>query len=209
MLIGFTGVPGSGKTFSAHTMVGAWRAADFKFIIPPSDLGLSLKVKVVSFSEPIKKITNILFPDWNENHLRGELKDVVDPNHGTSPRKVQQVIGKSLMEINNKLWSEYLFRKLDKEKVDYTANNSLIIVDDVRFDSDFDAIKSRGGVMIGLTPGSNSPTVLTDEAKNYETEKHAARLVTKCDHTYNNNYDEHHTAAMKSFILDIYNSFNS
>jgi len=194
MLIGFCGVPGSGKTYSALKMISYY-----------SSFGSGLtKLFSCSLSEKIKHITLELFSSWNYRHIRGDLKEIVDPKYDISPRKVQQIVGKSLMEISSTLWSDLLFESVDNKGVDYRNDNGVLVtVDDVRFPQDFDAIKSRNGTMIGIIPGK-SYEELGEETMNYETEKHTSGLIEKCDFVLTNNFDEDHDKTLQQLAYKLW-----
>jgi len=197
MLVGFTGVPGAGKTYSSKFLVKKW-----KEILTDKSLECSYNT-VYSFSDPIKNIAKLLFPTWGEEHLRGELKDTDDPTYEISPRKVQQIIGKSLMEINTNLWPEYLFRKLDRNDSYIIHDLNIVAIDDVRFDHDFNSIKDRGGVMIGIIPGKNPPVSISESSINYVTESRSAELAKNSDFVLINNYDDKYLKDLEEIIETI------
>lgn len=192
MLIGFTGVPGSGKSYSADQMLNEYIAQGSSYN----------EVYNCNFGAKIKEITLSLFPEWNYRHTRGDLKEVVDEDFDISPRRVQQIIGKSLLEINPNLWSDIIFRNLDRQEINYDSRYILVTIDDVRFENDFEAIKSRNGIMVGLIPGDGYKE-LDEEIMNYETEKHIDGIVGKCDYTFINNFDEVHKRSIRELARDL------
>lgn len=194
MLVGFTGKPGSGKTYSANAMWEEYNLLDFSYAFKANRGNASHKC---GLGDMIKCIAKDLFPHWHDEYIRGKLKEIVDPKVGLSPRRVQQIIGKSLLEINPTIWSDIMFEKLDSLGVEYRNNDHVLVtVDDIRFPQDFDSIKSRDGVMIGIIPSSSEYTI-NDEDMKYDTEKHFDELISKCDYTFVNNYDGNHKESIK------------
>lgn len=181
MLIGITGVIGAGKTYTAKTI------KDYC-----SDLfdGGEVYGSVYKFSisEPIKNMVKMMF-GWTDEHTRGKLKEVVDEKFGFSPRRAMQVIGKNLLELKDTLWDDIMFNHIEECMVNYTGKNGLVLVDDVRFPHDFESIKSRNGIMIGVIPDKKSIVDVSDDVKNFSTEQYVDELLGKCDYVLYNTYD--------------------
>ncbi len=184
MLVGFVGHAGAGKTFSADVMVRRYHELNGKVPQP----GFCV---VKSFSEPIKQITLMLHPGWDERHTRGELKEVVDEKYNISPRKVQQIIGFELRQIRPSIWPDVLFESL---LFAYRLENNFVAIDDVRTKSDFDAIKSRGGIIIGLKAGNNSRAI-GDEDAEHPVESEIDELIRHSDVSLTNDYGGRHALA--------------
>lgn len=199
MLIGITGIAGAGKTFSANIIKDYYSFMNFSYD-PFSVKNVSM---ICSFSEPIKSITMMLFPDWDKRHTRGELKEVVDPRHGVSPRRVQQIIGFELLKIKPTIWSDIMFDKLAKEGVNWENKKNLIVVDDIRTNVDFGAIKNRGGTMIGIISGDPSKSVNSEDMK-HKVESEIRDIMYKCDLMFVNHYDEEHADDIKLFAKKCY-----
>ena len=102
-----------------------------------------------SLANPMKEACRVIF-GWTDAHLYGDLKDVVDPAWGISPRHAMQSIGTQ--------WGQFELGKYD----DFAAVtgrrlwvNSLLsrasgdtVIADVRFPHEEQAIHDRGGIVI-------------------------------------------------------------
>ena len=108
MIIAVCGKKGSGKDSIANYLIEKYG------------------FKREKFADPIKKIALIMYPTWGERHIEGDLKEIVDPEYGISPRQVMQVIGddfaqKFLCEnfpeyretTGRKLWVRNLIKRID------------------------------------------------------------------------------------------------
>ena len=121
------------------------------------------------FADPIKDITKIIF-GFSEEQLYGSQKDIIDPFWNIKPRDFFQKFGtdygqfilpEHLPEIfdnENKrtLWVKifqkwYLNKKSKKPEIK-------IIINDVRFEHEFDMIKSLGGYIIKVV----RPNLISD-----------------------------------------------
>lgn len=100
-----------------------------------------LNIPEYHFSKPMKDACRIIF-GWNDEHLYGELKEVVDPNFGVSPREALQTLGTEWGRgmIDNHIW-------LKRAQIEIN-NHSSLVVSDVRFDNEARLIKQNGGVII-------------------------------------------------------------
>lgn len=107
----------------------------------------------VSLAEPMKRAIMTIF-DWTEEHVNGSLKEVVDPFWGISPRQALTSLGtewaqKVLCEMfpmfaivtGRKLWVKSLLRKHQGKD---------IVIADVRFQHEVDAIREIGGKIIKI-----------------------------------------------------------
>lgn len=102
-----------------------------------------------ALADVMKEACRVIF-GWTDAHLYGELKDVVDPRYGVSPRHALQSIGTQ--------WGQFELAKYD----DFAAVtgrklwvNSLLsriqgdtVISDVRFPHEAEAIRARGGGII-------------------------------------------------------------
>lgn len=93
------------------------------------------------FSKPMKDACRNIF-GWNDEHLYGELKDVVDPNFGVSPRMALQTMGTDWGRnmVNKDLW-------LKRAQIEIN-NNSQLVISDVRMNNEARLIKQNGGKII-------------------------------------------------------------
>lgn len=132
MIIGIAGKKGSGKdTF------GDYLCKNFGYIR-------------YAFGDPVKEVCRILF-GFNDQQLYGDKKEELT-DWGITPRRAFQVIGtefgrkqlhKMMPEVNvqdGELWIE-IFRR----SCSATEN---IVLTDVRFENEAQAIRDKGGVII-------------------------------------------------------------
>lgn len=100
-----------------------------------------LSVPTYALAGPIKEACNTIF-GWDNRHAEGELKEVVDPFWGISPRLAYQTLGTE--------WGRQLIRDdiwLRRAKMMLDASNGLIITD-VRFPNEQDWLAANGGLLI-------------------------------------------------------------
>lgn len=97
---------------------------------------------LVSFAEPIKKITKEIF-NINDEELE-KLKETPLIN-GISPRVFMQKFGTDLCRelFGQNIWTDLLFNKINNIKED-------VIITDVRFDNEAIRIKEKGGIIIQI-----------------------------------------------------------
>ena len=96
-------------------------------------LNLDNKFSKYSLASPIKKLMNELF-DWDERHADGELKEVVDPYWGISPRMVYQTFGTDFARnmIHTDIWVMKAYKEFEKRKY--------IIIPDIRFPNELEIL---------------------------------------------------------------------
>lgn len=132
MIIGIAGKKGSGKD-----TLGDYLCENYGYIR-------------YAFGDPVKEVCRILF-GFNDNQLYGNSKEEMT-DWGISPRRAFQVIGtefgrKQLHKImpelkleDGELWIE-IFRRT-------CSSESCIVITDVRFENEAQAIRDKGGVII-------------------------------------------------------------
>lgn len=160
MLIGITGHARHGKDSTADIIV--------------KHMGF----KKYALADVMKDACRVIF-GWDDRHLYGDLKDVVDPTFGVSPRHALQSLGTEwgqwkLSEYDSfkettgrKLWVNSLLSKIDGNAV----------ISDVRFPHEADAIHGKGGIVILVR--RDYPIDLT-----HESERGVCDI--KADYTVNN-----------------------
>ena len=107
----------------------------------------------VSLATPMKEAVKIIF-GWTEEHVNGALKEVIDPFWGISPRQALTTLGTewgqfTLNEMfpmfsnttGRKLWVKSLLKKYE---------NKNIVISDVRFQHEVDAIREIDGKIIKI-----------------------------------------------------------
>lgn len=98
--------------------------------------------KTYALASPIKETINDLF-DWDGRHAYGELKEIIDPNWGFSPRQAYQLFGTEFgRSLREDLWLRMAYNKYEKL-------GSLIITD-IRFENEADLIRDNGGHIIHI-----------------------------------------------------------
>ena len=132
MILGIAGKKGSGKD-----TIGEFLCQKYNFTR-------------YAFGDPVKEVCRILF-GFTDNQLYGNTKEEMT-NLGITPRRAFQVIGTEfgrkemhnlipeLQIENGNLWIE-IFKRVCSSK-----NN--IVITDVRFQNEANAIKSKGGKII-------------------------------------------------------------
>jgi len=127
MIVGITGYARHGKD----------TIADVLFALMPHARKLSL-------AYPMKEACKLIF-DWTDAHVYGELKDVIDPKWGVSPRQALTTIGTEWGQYclckfpafkettGRKLWIKSLLTNVDDNFGNY-------IIPDVRFHHEVEEI---------------------------------------------------------------------
>ena len=96
------------------------------------------------FSKPMKDACRTIF-SWDDRHLYGDLKDVVDPVYNVSPRVALQTLGTEWGRncINSDLW-------LNRAKAEIIQHEN-ITISDCRFDNEAQTIIDLGGYVIEVS----------------------------------------------------------
>lgn len=130
------------------------------------------------FADPIKEMCKIMF-GWGYNHIEGDLKEVIDPRWGISPRQAMQYIGTEFAQFNlgkaypnfyktisRRIWSER-FRQ-EYVYCDY----DFVVVPDTRFKHEVDCIHDLGGKVIEIVRPNTE-----DKLDNHASEKELESLI--------------------------------
>ena len=130
MIIGLSGLSGSGKTTIAKAI----------------ELYCSDRVEVISFASPIKQMIQTLLREVGvvnpQEYTNGGYKNDVLPALGNcSTRHMMQTLGTEWGRewISATLWTDIAMARADKTKA------ALVVLDDVRFGTEVQAIRKRGG----------------------------------------------------------------
>ena len=128
MIIGITGHARHGKDSTADVIVKYFG------------------YKKHALADVMKEACRVIF-GWTDEHLYGDLKEVIDPRYGISPRHALQTLGTE--------WGQYELSKYDSFKETTGRKlwvNSLLnrvhgdtVIADVRFPHEAEAIRERGG----------------------------------------------------------------
>lgn len=161
-LIGIVGQKGSGKDTFASLLL------DFE----PG--------QAISFAEPIKEFVGDLF-NWDMAFLNGpsEFRDDVDERYDITPRQALREVGDAIRSLYPNAFAEYGVRRANY------FDGQLVIITDVRYTNEAQAIKDNGGHIVRLVRNKlNSEDIHSSESEQLSEEM--AKLV---DYTVNNNGD--------------------
>lgn len=125
-IIAFTGRAGSGKSISAKHLIRRFNA------------------NRVRFAGPLKSMLHAIGLD--SRHTDGELKErPCDVLCGQTPRWAMQTLGN---EWGRELIGQDLWVNAWKSQVRQWSDSRLIVVDDLRYENERDAVRSFGGIVI-------------------------------------------------------------
>lgn len=141
MIIGLCGVKGSGKTTAAEY------------------LGMSQLLHRVAFADPIKAALKVKF-GLTDAQLYGDQKEIVDPLLGVTPRVAMQREGTEFGRdtYGGDIWIRVLKKRIDRRILAHPDITRGFAIEDVRFRNEADAIRSWGGIVIGLRRGLDDAT---------------------------------------------------
>ena len=107
----------------------------------------------LALAQPLKDACQILF-NFDNDQLYGSKKEDIDLRWGTSPRIIYQYLGTDIFRkdiqkiipgIDDNFWVRLT---LDKLKKTYTINAQNVVISDVRFQNEIDAIHEQNGIII-------------------------------------------------------------
>lgn len=98
--------------------------------------------RIVRFAQPIKDAVKALY-GWSDVAVETETKDTVDPYWGVSPRSAMQHVAQTTrMFVANDFFVKRLFDSWEGDA---------IVIADVRYKHEVDAIHEKGGITIKIT----------------------------------------------------------
>lgn len=104
-----------------------------------------------ALAEPLKTACSILF-DWTPQEMSGESKDTIDPRYGISPRQALQSLGTEWGQFGLSRYPEFKARTGRRLWVNRllarSSGEPLVVVSDVRFPHEADAILEAGGQIV-------------------------------------------------------------
>lgn len=128
MLVGLAGAKRSGKDTVADYLV-----RDRGFI-------------KYALAEPLKRACRALF-DFSEDQVLGDAKDVPDLRYGQTPRAFLQMLGTEF--VRDRVGCDFF---VDRFRDFHSRHPGAdIVVSDVRFQNEIDAIRSLGGTVVLLS----------------------------------------------------------
>jgi len=148
-----------------------------------------------SYAGPLKKACEVMFC-LSEEQLDGNLKEVIDPRFGISPRQMFQFVGTEVMrELFPTISENYTVKEsfwIHRFKIWYKDSNvKNLVVSDVRFPDEAQTIKDMGGILIKI----NNPHI--NNSDNHQSEKNIDEL--QYDHLIQND----------STLEDYYNNIDT
>lgn len=142
MLIGITGLAGSGKSEVARVLIEESGFARVKFAGPLKNM-LRTMLEGAGFCA-----------DDRERMIEGDLKEVIIPELGVTPRHLMVTLGTEWGRncVAQDIWTRLWAMEADRHEA--------VVVDDVRFPNEVDLIRARGGHIVhierpGLVAGSH------------------------------------------------------
>ena len=131
-LIGITGKASSGKDTIAHYL---WGRHAFTSI---------------AFADPLKLAAKAMFGLTSAQTWDADQKEVVIPHWGMSPRQIFQLLG---TEAAKPVFGKDVWIKRWRISYDMLSRTDHIVVPDVRFDEEAEAIRGLGGVIVEVQRG--------------------------------------------------------
>lgn len=113
----------------------------------------------MTFAYPLKELVANLFDMTWDQVCDEELKEKIDLRYGMSPRRILQHLGTDVFrEMYPNVWIDHLIRR--KNKIERQAPGTRLVVSDVRFKNEKEAIEKEGGYVWKIVrrenPGSSS-----------------------------------------------------
>ena len=151
------------------------------------------------FTAPLKNCLKSLF-GFTDEQIEGELKEVIDPKWGVSPRKVMQYFGTDIIQyqlptIIPTIQRDFFVKRLFD---DVTPQTLPFTISDVRFEHEAKVIKEHGGILIRIERNNNT----NNETDNHISEKEQNDI--KCDYIIQNDSD---LISLNIKITDIINDY--
>lgn len=175
MLIGITGYAGSGKDSIANyvSKSTALRVATHSFY---TRMGFADKIKC-----NLSDLYNVHYRFFNDRTLKNQPLVALD---GNTPREAAQKYGMACRAIVPDTWTDYVLRYAKSQGCihpprDPDAYHQHLIIPDVRFHNEHQAILAHGGVLLGVYRPDH-------EVHNHESEKCIEELCSKATHVFQN-----------------------
>lgn len=137
-----------------------------------------------AYAKLLKETAMNLYPWMTDEQIYGSMKEVVDTKLGITPRRMLQLLG---TEIGRLIWKDTWIDSVKREISDTEGYGFFfgMVVDDVRFPNEVDAIKEIGGqIWVIKRPESG-----TSVGEGHESEAHAEAFEEVADHILDNDAD--------------------
>src|SRR3990167_6121291 len=99
----------------------------------------------LSFAQPVKEAIKIIY-GWTEEHVNGDLKEVLDPFWDITPRVAMQRF--ATQACRDQLRIDIWVKSLEKKIVDNPTTN--FVISDLRFPNEASMVRSRSGYIVHL-----------------------------------------------------------
>lgn len=179
-IIAFTGLKGSGKSTAVELIKNNVTKKD-------------IEIHELSFAAPIKRLVSDIFCLTNNECYDPNLKEVILSQWNVTPRELLQKIGTELFRNqlstvcpNIKMPAEtiwvsslyYNIKNIETENINRGITKSIVLIDDCRFEDEYNTIKKLGGIVIKITRDSVSSNLSS----------HASEKGCPYDYEINNNW---------------------
>lgn len=148
LLIGLHGRARTGKDTAARYLAAQWCLYSY------------------AFADPIKAAIAQLF-NLTQEHIEGNLKEVLLPGIGKSPRQLMQLLGTEWgrEQVHPELWLLLAAQNIAyQQEVDQSHYNG-VVIRDVRFENEADWIRRQGGHVVQiLRPDAHSVSAHSSES---------------------------------------------
>jgi hypothetical protein len=94
-----------------------------------------------AMAKPIKEACRAIF-NWDDEHLYGDLKEVLDPLYEITPREAMQKLGTEFGRdmINARLWELRASSEI--------SDSNYLVITDIRYDNEARLVLNHGGIVI-------------------------------------------------------------
>ena len=118
-----------------------------------------------AFATPLKNVCRELFLLEESQMHDVDQKEKVDVRWGMSPRQMMQTVGTDM--VRRHLGVDFWLRHMDMT----TANESRIVLSDVRFPNEAEWVRSQGGKLIRIVRAGEDEDVVDKHASEQEQDK--------------------------------------
>lgn len=132
----------------------------------------------VAFADPLKEAAAIMFR-FSQEQIHGDLKDVVDPRWGFTPRHALRLLG---TEVGRQIREDVWIRSAELKVQELVSMQRHVVVTDCRFRNEAEAIRCWGGFVIRVERDLSTAPFAVDLNHPSETELAAIQ----CDLTVSN-----------------------